>query len=283
MIAASTYNPGGSYGDESTILVWDLASRERLFTLTDPGGAGTGMVFSPDESVLIAANHNFGTVNLFDLDLGAKISTLEAHVASPEGVAVSKDGSVLAVGSGAYETDTDSKDFSIKLYDLAGQEKGKLRGHTNSVTCLAFRPDGETLASGSEDGTIKVWDVASRSELFELTGVSDTPPTSVAYSPDGRVLAIGSGTGAVQLWEFAQQEVTAKFPGETTSVFRVEFSPDGDFVAAAYYGVTLWDVAGEKEIARLGGPNAGDAMTFSPDGQLAVVGEKGTIDLWKIR
>src|SRR5262249_50710156 len=72
--------------------------------------------------------------------------------------------------------------------------------HTNAVKSVAFGPDGKTLASGSYDGVIRLWEVSSGKSLNALYGHNHWV-TSVAFSPDGRVLASGSYEGVINLWD----------------------------------------------------------------------------------
>ena len=75
-------------------------------------------------------------------------------------------------------------------------------GHSSSVYAVAFGPDGQTLASGSDDGAVKLWDAATGEELRPL-GRHSSAAQEVAFSPDGRTLASGGDDGAIKLWDAA--------------------------------------------------------------------------------
>jgi WD40 repeat protein len=75
-----------------------------------------------------------------------------------------------------------------------------LKGHTGPVNSVAYSPDGKTLASGSRDQTIKLWEAAAGKEQATLKGHT-APVESVAYSPDGKTLASGSDDHTIKLWD----------------------------------------------------------------------------------
>src|SRR5436309_930066 len=91
-------------------------------------------------------------------------------------------------------------------------EAATLRGHAGLVYSIAFAPDGKTLASGSVDGTVKLWEVGTGSELATLKGHTDWV-YSVAFAPDGKTLASGSTDGTVKLWEVGMRRVLATLTG----------------------------------------------------------------------
>ena len=74
-----------------------------------------------------------------------------------------------------------------------------LRGHSNTVTCITISPDGQTLASGSRDRTIKLWNLATGAEIRTLTG-HENNVTSVTFSPDGKALVSGSEDHTMKIW-----------------------------------------------------------------------------------
>jgi WD40 repeat protein len=110
---------------------------------------------------------------------------------------------------------------------------------------VAFSPDGKTLASGSDDNTIKLWDVATGKEQATLKGHTAWV-ASVAFSPDGKTLASGGDT-TVRLWDMEGKEL-ATLKGHTKGVNSVAFSPDGKTLASGSQDKTikLWDVSPAK-------------------------------------
>ncbi|KAI9034767.1 WD40 repeat domain-containing protein, partial [Aspergillus affinis] len=74
-----------------------------------------------------------------------------------------------------------------------------LKGHSSAVQAVAFSPDGQTIASGSNDKTIKLWNAATGEQRQTLEGHSDSV-RAVAFSPDGRTIASGSYDGTIKLW-----------------------------------------------------------------------------------
>ena len=117
---------------------------------------------------------------------------------------------------------------------------------TRLVSAVAFSPDGKTLASGSLDSDIKLWDVATGKERATLKGHTETV-RSLAFSPDGKTLASGGYDNSIKLWDLATGKVQATLKGFTEGVNAVAYSPDGKALAAASDSVKLWDVGAVKE------------------------------------
>ncbi len=163
------------------------------------------------------------------------------------------------------------------------QHIATLSGHTDEVNSVAFSPDSTTLASGSRDGTVRLWDVGL--SIPAATLEEDAIVRSVAFSPDGRTLAAGLDDGAVKLWDLETGTNTASFEGEVT-VNSVAFSPDGGTLAAGLDGgtVKLWDVETEANRSTFSWlTHRVASVMFSSDGRTLAAGlEDGTVKLWEV-
>ncbi len=158
-------------------------------------------------------------------------------------------------------------------------------GHTNWVRSLAFSPNGRTLASGSVDGTIRLWDVRTGRAIATLKGHS-AQVTSVSFSPNGKTLASTSEDNAVRLWNVITRTHNRALKGHTTFVRSVSFSPDGQTLASGSSDKTirLWNVASGTYRRTLTG-HAGwvSSVAFSPDGRTLASGSSDkTIRLWNV-
>ncbi|KAL8777436.1 MAG: hypothetical protein Q9194_002548 [Teloschistes cf. exilis] len=110
--------------------------------------------------------------------------------------------------------------------------------HSDSVTAVAFSPDGKRIASGSFDKTIKVWDAATGDLEKTLAGHSDWV-TAVAFSPDGKRIASGSWDKTIRVWDAATGDLEKTLAGHSKRVTAVAFSPDGNRIASGSLDKTI--------------------------------------------
>ncbi len=166
--------------------------------------------------------------------------------------------------------------------------RATLEGHGTGVYALAFAPDGKLLASGSDDGSIKIWNTATGKEVKTLAAHQEV--VSLAFSPDGKSLVSTSHTfkfpnktepAAVRLWDVATWEEKVKLEDKEGTFRRPTFSPDGKVLAACVgwkdeYGddrVILWNTSTGKQLGKLTEENGlVRRLVFSPDGKTLIMG-----------
>jgi WD40 repeat protein len=166
----------------------------------------------------------------------------------------------------ASEDDNHSLVHSI----IQGSARRTLEGHSGRVTAVAFSLDSRLLASGSGDGTVRLWDPVTEAVCRTLEGHFGWV-RAVAFSPDGRLLASGSGDKTVRLWDPTTGAVRRTLEGHSDVVSAVAFSPDGRLVASgsADKTVRLWDLATGTVCRTLEGhSDVVLAVAFSSDGRL---------------
>jgi WD40 repeat protein/serine/threonine protein kinase len=149
-----------------------------------------------------------------------------------------------------------------------------LRGHIDSVTSVAFSPDGQWILTGSGDGTAKVWDASTGQERLTLKGHS-AGILSVAFSPDGRRILTGSGDLTAKVWDALTGEERLTLKGHSDTVTSVALSPDGQWILTGSGDQTarVWDAASGQERLTLKGHGAWIySAVFSPDGRRILTG-----------
>ena len=161
-----------------------------------------------------------------------------------------------------------------------------LTGHKNLIYSVAFSPNGEVVASGSDDKTIKLWGVEDGQEIVTLTGHGNSVYT-VVFSPDGQMLASSSHDKTVKLWRMKDGQEIRTLIGHSNSVYSAAFSPDGEIIASSSWDRTIkiWRVKDGQEIRTLAGhTNLVYFVAFSPDGEtLASCSWDRTVKIWRVK
>jgi WD40 repeat protein/serine/threonine protein kinase len=159
-----------------------------------------------------------------------------------------------------------------------------LEGHGALVWSVVFSPDGKRLASGSEDGTVRVWGAVGGQPI--LAWKAHTGYVSgVAFSPDGKWIASAGEDRTAKIWDAASGENIRTLKEHTGSVWGVAFSPDGKRLATASHDgtVRLWDVEGvQQPLVLTGHSDLVKSVAFSPDGKrLASASKDRTVRVWE--
>jgi WD40 repeat protein len=155
------------------------------------------------------------------------------------------------------------------------------------VQDVDFSPDGRLLASASLNGTVTVWDVARKKDVWTLGTPQATLDLAVRFSPDGKLVAVGDSSGTVVLWSVQTgRPVGQPLQGHNGDVRSLDFDPSGRrLVTSSDDGrLRLWDVETQKLIgAPLPGSTTGGSAEFFPDGKHVLgVFESGTGVVWNV-
>ena len=275
-IAAGAKGPSGS-ADPTMLVTPDVK------LLAEPKLAVHAVAISPAGDVLAIARH--GEVELVSLPGKRPLRKLTGIRGSANGVAFSSDGQFLATAAGEPGLVGEAKVFQVADGSLVKE----FLGHKDSLYSAVLSPDGQTLATGGYDNTIKLWNVASGQELRTLDGHNGAV-FELAFRPDGKVLASASGDRTVKLWDVATGERLDTLKESLQELYTLAFSPDGSRLAAAGVDnrVRVWQItpaAKEGTNLLLASKFAHETpvlrLDWSADGRLlATSGEDRLVKLW---
>ena len=265
----------------------------------EPGGQRAGLSSAPATSGAVAAK----SADEAPTGIQALLAALEARFGLPPAASLTLAGlAALVMVFGLVFALSGTRPGSRKQEAQAPEdvspaaperrEHRALDGHTAQVSSVAFSRDGTTLASGSYDGAVKLWNIATGQELRTLAGHGNNVHC-VAFSPDGRTLASASDDGAVKLWDTQTGRELRISNAHGENVRCTAFSPDGRTVANDYNdhfyrrveaGICLWDAATGRDQRRLTG-HGGQvrSLAFSADGRTLASGSHDqTVKLWDV-
>ncbi len=231
-VSAVAISPDGqtliSGSADKTINLWDLSAGQLRRTLTGHSGTVCSLAISPDGKIL-ASGSTDKTIKLWDLNKVELLRTLEGHSDCVQALAISPDGKTLVSGSldGAIKIwvnsynpgffDWINNSFTESNSSRANWECVKtLLEHSSAINSISIQPDGLTFISGSDDKTIKLWNLEKRQLLRTLTGGSGFVG-SVAISPDGTKLANWSNDWTM-LWNLQTEQQHRTLQGRSRPI-----------------------------------------------------------------
>ena len=281
-------NGGGKFRVDGIFSVkelqlWEVATVRKV-SFTDALPFATVLRFSDDGKTLVSLDLSRDTINRFEFETGRKS---ELKINKQKGIGIGKSETYalshdkLAIGE---------KNGKIELWDTKTGEKLSVfheQDTSKRVFSLVFSPNGTSLASGSEDNLVRIWDLTSSKKpilLRKHTGWVNV----LAFSPDGKILASGSTDKTVVLWDTTTGELLATLKGHINGIAALTFSPDGAlFVSGSTDGtIKFWDTVSGKLVSNriTGHTEWVKTLSFINDSNtLASVAFNGIISFWDLK
>ena len=275
------YSPNGEYiAVNSSIGIWiyDANTGETLRLFSNEDSQIDLIEFSPDGSTLSYFDRSH-FVHMIDTSTWKIVKSIPLYESSIRSVQFSPDRNTIITAKSDYS----KKDYTMTLWDInTGELKTTFKGHTSTISSMAFSSDGETLVTGSWDRSVRIWDVATGENRYTFKKHSDGVARIQFYPHSNIFAAVGYNRSGVYKWDIG----TGSFLGEVSIPItsKSTFSSDGTLIAIAQSSnLSLWDFQSEEKLFELTSHTKYIlTLTFSPDDRTLVSGGYDELSFWDV-
>jgi WD40 repeat protein len=249
-------------------------------TFGDPGHRGTiHTVAVPEDGSLVASGGDDGVIIIEEVESGRPSLMLEGNPGPIRDLAFDPSGRHLAACDARgrlqlwrLEPGVDASVAPLQAKRL--WEVSDAEAHRGAALAIAFRPDGRTILSTGEDGTVRFWSVETGA-LQQTLEAHAGPIRSLAVATGGDQFATGGDDGAIRIWSPGSRSPVRSWDARQGSIRRVRYSPNGKIIVSSGLGVRLWDTTQGTPVLKLR-EHAGsvDAVDFSRDGKLLALSDQ---------
>ncbi len=281
----------GARGSDS-IWLYDLRNPSLAPQLLAYDGGITTLKFRPDRQQILFGSES-GALHLWQLDPGAESGYVEqlylnAHAGAVSALAFSADGGrFVSAGAEAHSHLPGERKWAAIVWDMATvAQQAILSGHQGLIRSIALSPDGATVATGADDGTLRFWDANSGANLATLDLAA--PVAAIDLRRDGKFIAVALARASnnLQVVDAATMTVARSLQAPSAGVTSLAFDQSGAMlVVGATEGVlSIWDANTFELLTTRETDDEVQTVSFSPDSSMVVVNmDKHTLAFYGVR
>ena len=262
-----------SAGADGRVKLWNASTGAEIRSIETSDGEIKAMTVFARR---VVTGHAGGKVALWNVDTGQRVASLRRGDADVTAVSFADDGRRLIVSSA---------DATLAMWDIDQPDKpvAVVEAHDGPITSIAYAARGQLIATGGDDGLVRLWRASDLSLVRTYRGHREVV-SALAFAPDGRYIAAATGDGRIRVWSTSSSSLYRLNSQNRGRVQGLAFSPSGNMIASGADDgtVQLWHLRQSRVVrspSDTGTPAR--ALAFTPDGsRAAVASADGKIRFW---